>query len=320
LTRTGRQTRPNDLRQQLIDLLTNFEDELRSGSLRTKVQALVPVHRLLDSLGISLIPRDLAASARDRILHYLKSYSQQIIPGEELMVVAGISEWARRVRELRVQFGWKIVSGITAVEMNAEGELDIPGGLQGKPGPDDYILLNLTQDKEAAFRWNIANQIRRQKDLSVQGKILEFLRQNVGTPISGEELRYVAGNRTEWARRVRELRTELGWPVVTRYTGNPEMDVGVYVLEAERQAPAHDRKIPTAVMREVLNRDKNACTECGWTQTEWNRTDPRYLELHHKEHHVKGGKNEADNLITLCNKCHDEIHKTEKKQKKSKGE
>ncbi len=42
--------------------------------------------------------------------------------------------------------------------------------------------------------------------------------------------------------------------------------------------------------------------------------DPRkILELHHKKMHVEKGKNTADNLITLCNVHHDEIHAEMKK-------
>ena len=35
---------------------------------------------------------------------------------------------------------------------------------------------------------------------------------------------------------------------------------------------------------------------------------PRVLELHHLEHHARGGANSEDNLIVLCSKCHDEVH------------
>ncbi|WP_323985578.1 HNH endonuclease [Klebsiella aerogenes] len=33
-----------------------------------------------------------------------------------------------------------------------------------------------------------------------------------------------------------------------------------------------------------------------------------FLELHHIEHHADGGENTLENLITLCNVCHDEVH------------
>jgi len=44
-------------------------------------------------------------SAAERILAYLQMFLGQEIEGEELEVVSGISEYARRVREWRVEFG-----------------------------------------------------------------------------------------------------------------------------------------------------------------------------------------------------------------------
>ena len=197
--------------------------------------------------------------------------------------------------------------------MHSEDEFTLKGINATELGSDDYILLTAEKDRDAAHRWNLANETRRKK-LSVQDKILEFLRANVGKPVTGEELRYVAKDRTEWARRVRELRTELGWPIVTKSTGRPDLAVGAYVLERDRQAPAHDRKIPDPVRRAVLRRDNYRCTNqrCGWHQELWNPADPRHLELHHKKHHVHGGENVEENLKTICNVCHDEIHRVEK--------
>jgi hypothetical protein len=38
--------------------------------------------------------------------------------------------------------------------------------------------------------------------------------------------------------------------------------------------------------------------------------DPRkMLELHHKKHHKDKGENTVDNLETVCNVHHDEIHR-----------
>src|SRR5207249_3403481 len=158
----------------LVDLLTDFKALLATPNLRAKVQALVPAFHLLRDLGCSLIPRNLAASARQRILYYFQKYPQTVIPGEELMVVAGIGEWARRVRELR---------------------------------------------------------------------------------------------------------TELGWPIATKSTGRPDLPVGAYVLEADRQTPAHDRQIPDPVRCAVLQRDNYECVHCHWRHEKWNRSDPRHLEL-----------------------------------------
>ncbi len=308
MARRSKQEEPESLRKRLVELLADFEQELEKGDLRSKVLCLVPAHNLLRDLGSSLISKEYAPSARERIIHYLQKYPRTVISGNELMVVAGIGEWARRVRELRVQFGWSVVNGVTAKEMSKEGDLPLESVDVSKMGPDDYLLLDETQDRDAAFRWNTANEIRRKKT-SVQSKILEYMRVNIGKQITGEELRYVADNKSEWARRVRELRTEQGWPVATRTTGMPDLPVGVYLLVEDRQAPEHDRVIPDAVRRAVLQRDDYKCSECGWHHEKWNPSDPRHLEAHHVQQHAKGGANTEENLITLCNICHDKAHR-----------
>ncbi len=60
---------------------------------------------------------------------------------------------------------------------------------------------------------------------------------------------------------------------------------------------------------EVLRRDGYKCTKCNWSHEEWNRSDPRHLELHHVKPHVKGGENTEANLTTLCTVCHDDVHR-----------
>jgi hypothetical protein len=310
-----RRSNPGDVNEHLGELrrfLANFELELRQDDLRIKVQALIPVVRSLRDLGSSLISSNLASSARDRILFYFSKYPLRVIKGEEINVVAGISDWPRRVRELRKQFGWNIVNGITVGEMIEAGDIEptLEGQALNDMDPDDYIMLSTTQDREAAHRWFVANTIRN-KNESVKDKALEYLRENVGNRVTGEELRYVAKDKTEWARRVRELRTQEGWPILTRNTGAPDLPIGVYVLEDDRQQEQHDRKIPDDVRVAVLTRDGFKCTNprCGWQRSMITKGDPRqFLELHHLQHHIDRGPNVEENLTTLCNVCHDGVH------------
>jgi hypothetical protein len=304
---------PEAVRKKVAKLIKNFEAELRSGELRPKVLALVPIFHGLRDLGKALIPAEYASAARDRILYYFRKYPGTIIKGDELLVVSGIQEYARRLRELRVQCGWAIVSGVTIKEMREEEAEEVPDELKAMR-PSEYVLLSADEDRDAAHRWHVANTIRKQRG-SVRDKILKFLQANVGRGVTNEELRYVAGDKTEWARRVRELRTEHGWPIATKTTGRPDVGVGVYVLQADRQSPEHDRSIPDDVRREVLRRDGYRCKSCDWSHDEWNPSDPRHLELHHIKHHAKGGENVEGNLKTLCTVCHDKVHRREKKQK-----
>ena len=296
-------------KSKLIELLRNF-DSSSDRDLRTKVLELIPMWEHLGEIGCSLIPKDIASSARERILHYFRRYPKTIISHKELQIIGGISEWARRVRELRVEHGWEIVSGIATGEMYLEGEFDSADDVPpiNEMKPDDYIMFSTVQDKEAAYRWNIAKTIRNSSEGS-KSKILAFLRKNVGSIISGEELRYVAKGASEWARRVRELRTEDGWRISTYWSGRPDLSVGEYILEQDRQLPVHDRKIDDHVRKKVLERDKFTCQDCHWQRKNWSPDLPRHLELHHILPHKAGGESFPKNLRTLCNKCHDEIHK-----------
>lgn len=313
----ARRTSPKNaeqLRKELLGLIEEFEEKLKQDDLRNQVLSLIPAHHALSDLGCSLIRDENARSASARILAYLRKFPHTLIQGDELMVVAGISEYARRVRELRVQEGWAIVSGHTFRQMFDEGEASLDGLSKSNLAtlkPDTYILLKDQCDREAAHRWNTANRIRK-SNLSIKEKLICYFRENAGNAISGEELRYLAKDASEWARRVRELRTEEGWPIVTRTSGHSDLAVGFYLLEEDRQSPPHDRKISDIVRVEVLERDGHACRKCSWSYSGKKKGDPRVLlELHHIRHHSQGGPNNAANLITLCNVCHDSVHRGE---------
>ena len=108
---------------------------------------------------------------------------------------------------------------------------------------------------------------------------------------------------------MRELRTEEGYSISTRFTGRPDLGMGEYILESsERIAEPHDRNIPFEVQRIVYDRANSTCQLCGWNRERWTREDPRILELHHIAEHVDGGPNVPENLAVLCSRCHDDVH------------
>lgn len=308
MARRSKRVKPITRTAQLQQALKLFLDDYENLNLRQRVDCLIEPNFMLRDIGSSLMPKKYAGSARQRILFYLKEFVGEKVRGEELMVVSGISEYARRIRELRVEHGWQIISGLTLKDMaESENQEDAEGIPKLKP--DEYILLNRDRDEDAAARWKSAKAIRNEK-LSVQNKILKYLKENVGKPISGEELKYLAKDKSEWARRVRELRTEQGWSVATKSTGRPDLPVGIYVLEDLRQAPEHDRHIKDDVRGRVLRRDEYKCQDCDWSRDIWHPDDPRHLEVHHLVMHAKGGENTEANLITLCNICHDVRHRS----------
>lgn len=86
-------------------------------------------------------------SGRDAILLYLRKHVGQSVPADALAGVACIAEWARRVRELRVEYGWPIESGVTRDDMPH----------------DHYVLTSDQPDEELAERWRLATFLRKQK-------------------------------------------------------------------------------------------------------------------------------------------------------------
>lgn len=235
----------------------------------------------------------LSTSATSRILAYLKLFVGETLDGKELAVVSGIQEYARRVRELRVQLGYKISTRNTSDALRS----------------DEYRLETTEPDAGAASKWKLMNGIRRKKGLSGMDRALALLKECVGKPVTGEEIKYVAKIRSA-ERRVRQLRTEHGWRIVTRHTGRPELPNDAYVLESEQQLPEHDRRIPDDVYDQVLERDGNRCRNCGWSFAKRSRAGRRqFLEVHHVVFHRLGGGHEPENLITLCNVHHDMVHR-----------
>jgi len=310
----GRRSRQSDIKMaaEAAERLRQFALLTADTPLRERVSALSPIIHSVRDIGSGLMPGH--NSGRSRILAYFRSFPGVVIPGDELFVVAGVDDWARRLRELRVEKGWPIFSGATFAQLREHDldqlrQIERAIGLDTEGlGPEDYVLLEDSQDENAADHWKLLKTLRN-SDLSVQDRILELLKKNVGEPISGEQFRYVAGDASEWARRVRELRTEEGWPILTKMQGRPEIAVGSYMLAEAKQAPRHDRKISDSVRIAVLKRDQFGCRVCGWSRRDLDPDDPRkFLELHHVHEHAHGGENSEDNLVTLCNVDHDAVH------------
>ncbi len=277
--------------------LAEYKKKYKGLSWREKILLLVELNKPVASLGIYSNPETAKVGARERLRFYLLENVGQVIEAKELEIVAGISEYARRMRELRIQDGYKIITGASSSE-----DFTI------KLKPSQYILLDTKPDRKAASRWHIANRIRKENQGGSKARILKYLKGFVGEVITSEELLYVARAK-EYGRRIRELRTEEGYAIATNLTGRQDLKMGEYVLESrERVAEPHDRKIPFEIQKEVYKRDKNSCCLCNWNHKKWTKGDPRILELHHIHEHVRGGKNSADNIILICSKCHDKIH------------
>lgn len=277
--------------------LAHYRAKYLGLSWRDKVLLLVKISGGVKNLGVNSNPSVARVGARERIRLYLRENVGVVVAATELEVVSGISEYGRRVRELRVQDGYKILTGYSN---------DPEAGITLRP--NEYLMLDTEPDETAARRWHIANRIRRETRGGSKGRLLKYLLENVGQILTNEELAYVAKAK-EFGRRIRELRTEEGYAISTRFTGRPDLRMGEYILEtSERIAEPHDRNIPFEVQRIVYERANSTCELCGWSRERWTRDDPRILELHHITEHADGGPNVPENLVVLCSRCHDDVH------------
>jgi len=287
--------------EQLIEeaegTLDRYHRNYKGLSWREKVLVLVELTSSVKELGIHSNMQAARVGARERIRLYLIQHIGVVISARELEVVSGISEYGRRARELRVQDGYKILTGHSN---DPETGINL--------GPSEYLLLQPEPDLTASRRWSIGNRIRRETKGGASNRLLRYLQENVDQVVTTEELKYVAKT-SEFGRRVRELRTEQGYAIATCFTGRPDLSMGEYVLESlNRVSEPHDRQIPFAIQKELYERAGNACQLCGWSRERWTREDPRILELHHLLHHATGGENTLENLVVLCSKCHDDVH------------
>lgn len=142
------------------------------------------------------------------------------------------------------------------------------------------------------------------KDISARARILSYLKENVGKTVTGKELAEVAGI-SEYARRIRELRHECGGWHISTGMNRAGLKPDEYFLEDLEQEPEYERMNAETWAR-VLERDNFTCQNCGWRKGDPQTNNRKFLEVHHCNIPVKErGLPIDENLITLCNVCHD---------------
>jgi hypothetical protein len=144
------------------------------------------------------------------------------------------------------------------------------------------------------------------KGLGMRAKLRAYFLENVGKIMSSDELRAVAG-KSEWARRVRELRNEEGYQILT-HNDRSDLKPGEYLLENAKPEPAFERSISKELRALVLDRNGFTCQMCGAVAGEPHPYDPTRKTRLHLGHIVdksQGGKDEASNLRALCSVCNE---------------
>lgn len=136
---------------------------------------------------------------------------------------------------------------------------------------------------------------------------MKYFLTNLGRIIEGKELRAAAGNASEWARRVRELRDEQGYDILT-HRDRADLKPGQYLLETDKRRPAFARNISNETRAAVLDRNGFTCQMCGLAAGDPDPFNPNRtvcLTMKHIIDKSKGGTDDSSNLRAICTNCNE---------------
>jgi hypothetical protein len=140
-----------------------------------------------------------------------------------------------------------------------------------------------------------------------RAKLRQFFMENVGEVLDSKTLKSIAGDASEWARRIRELRNEEGLNIQT-HNDRSDLKPGQYILVDLKPLPAFSRNISKETRAYVLDRNGFTCQQCGAVAGEPHPYDEgRKTRLHigHIIDKSLGGSDEPSNLRALCSVCNE---------------
>lgn len=142
--------------------------------------------------------------------------------------------------------------------------------------------------------------------LGARDKLRAYILSHLGEKLDSETLRNIAGI-SEWARRVRELRNEEGYKILTHNDRN-DLKPGEYILEDIKPLPAFSRAISKETRAYVLDRNGFTCQMCGAVAGEihpYDTTRTTRLHIGHILDKSMGGSDGPSNLRAICSVCNE---------------
>lgn len=142
--------------------------------------------------------------------------------------------------------------------------------------------------------------------------ILEYFLNNIGKVLESRDIQNASGGAVEWARRVRELRNEEGYQILS-HKDRADLKPNQYLLETDKRMPAFARNISKETRAQVLERNGYTCQMCGAAAGDpdplgSNRTVR--LTMGHVLDKSKGGDDSAKNLRAVCTNCNEGLQNT----------
>lgn len=147
----------------------------------------------------------------------------------------------------------------------------------------------------------------RRPGVGARAKLRAHFLANIGRMMDSGELREISGGISEWARRVRELRTEEGYLILT-HNDLASLKPGQYLLNDPKPIPAFERDISKETRALVLDRNGFTCQQCGAVAGEphpYDTTRKTRLQIGHVIDKSQGGTDEPNNLRALCSICNE---------------
>ncbi len=142
---------------------------------------------------------------------------------------------------------------------------------------------------------------------SATSRLRAYFLANIGRVVTNQELRDVAAPVSSFARRIRELRQDEGFQILTN-NDRAELKPGQYLLLDPKPQPVFDSGISKETRAFVLERNGYTCQSCGNTAGEPHPYDPgRKVRLHmaHVIDKSHGGTDLPANLRALCSVCNE---------------
>ena len=137
--------------------------------------------------------------------------------------------------------------------------------------------------------------------------ILSYMLKNIGVVLHSKQLQEASGGASEWARRVRELRDEQGYDILS-HKDNADLKPGEYILTSAKRRPAFKRNISKETRAIVLERNGYTCQMCGSAAGDPDPFNPNRtirLTLGHIIDKSKGGEDTPSNLRAVCSNCNE---------------
>jgi len=142
--------------------------------------------------------------------------------------------------------------------------------------------------------------------------ILNYFLVNIGKVLESKQIQKASGGAVEWARRVRELRNEEGYQILS-HKDRADLKPGQYLLETTVRLPAFRRGISKETRAWVLERNGYTCQMCGVAAGDPDPLGgPRTVRLTigHIKDKSKGGDDTPQNLRAICTNCNEGLQNT----------